>query len=692
MKKTLSLALCLWTMTLSLNAQTLWSGSQEIDWSNGSYLQLQASLFADLEIGDYLVFTITYTGGAEWPQVSLNNGSWSSLAGAGNVSINESTTQVSYGVTSIMLPYITSSGIIIYGIGFTLTEVSIEKGNGESGYEDAVWFGETVFPTDWTGSAQLPASCFTNAKVGDVLRLNFTNLKAGAQISPYNSNWNILADAESKSASGIYVEYTITEDMLSELQAGGMIVGGSGFTLTMVEIIDPASLSSLSVTVPVVNNWTWTSPETPQILYQIENTGTTDATVVAELRIATDKLESVETLNKTVTIAAGASIEETFDFTISPGIYQLIAIVDGQLASTFNIAVDPTEIISDPDMQSDFTTFWQDAKDELASVDPEYTLTKIDAKSTSKRNVYLVEMNSINDNDGNPGIVRAYYAEPTDGNKHTAIIHYQGYDSGSGDPWCMGGDDNPDYAELTVSTRGQVINNRDPYTNTYGDWVVYGLESENTYYYRQAYMDVVRSIDFMASRDAVDTNNIFAEGASQGGALTLAAAALDSRLRAIAPAVPFLGDFPDYLQIASWPAYPLNNKREELGMTYDEMLRVLSYFDTKNLATMIECPVILTLGLQDNVCPPHTNLAPYNNLPENVEKEFSINAELKHETPSSWYATYMKFFTDHMQTNSIDAVHLQKSEDTARYNLAGQRVGDDYKGVVIMSGKKYLER
>lgn len=66
--------------------------------------------------------------------------------------------------------------------------------------------------------------------------------------------------------------------------------------------------------------------------------------------------------------------------------------------------------------------------------------------------------------------------------------------------------------------------------------------------------------------------------------LIIVAAALDSRIRAIAPAVPFMGDFPDYGKIVWWPVY-------------------------------------MSFGLQDPVCPPHTNFAIYNNF-GSEEKHF----------------------------------------------------------------------
>ena len=75
---------------------------------------------------------------------------------------------------------------------------------------------------------------------------------------------------------------------------------------------------------------------------------------------------------------------------------------------------------------------------------------------------------------------------------------------------------NPDYAEIIVSTRGQQINNRPPYANPYGDYFISGFDSEYNYYYRGAYMDCVRAIDFLCSRPKIQQLNIFAEGGSQG--------------------------------------------------------------------------------------------------------------------------------------------------------------------------------
>ena len=50
------------------------------------------------------------------------------------------------------------------------------------------------------------------------------------------------------------------------------------------------------------------------------------------------------------------------------------------------------------------------------------------------------------------------------------------------------------------------------------------------------------------------------------------------------------------------------------GMSDDELYTMLSYFDVKNFTDRIQCPVLMAIGLQDTVCPPHTNFAGYNQI------------------------------------------------------------------------------
>ena len=101
-------------------------------------------------------------------------------------------------------------------------------------------------------------------------------------------------------------------------------------------------------------------------------------------------------------------------------------------------------------------------------------------------------------------------------------------------------------------------------------------------------------------------------------------------------------DWPGNTAKASWKNYVSDHP----GLTDEDMYKFLSYFDTKNLATRITCPVIASVCLQDGTFPPHTNIAPYNNL-QVSDKQVWFYPELQHEIPADWPSKTSNFFKEH---------------------------------------------
>jgi cephalosporin-C deacetylase len=421
----------------------------------------------------------------------------------------------------------------------------------------------------------------------------------------------------------------------------------------------PVELQPLTQSVAVTNNWIFDSK--PTIVVHIENPNAVAVEAAITTMITTDQRKSVVTLENKATIAANSSqdVSITTPDALAPGYYRANCIVNNKGARAFNFGINPTAIVSEPDKQPDFDEYWAAAKEQLAAIDMNAQLTELTKKSTDKRKIYLVELQSVPDSpDGDPVIVRGYYAEPQDGQKHPVIMHFYGYDSQNATSWppCPGGNDS-EYAEFFFSIRGQMLNNRaaanrypdgkEDFKNIYGDWFAYNFGVKDGYYYRGAFMDCVQAVRFMATRETSDMTQLFAEGSSQGGALSYAVAALsDYPFTAIAPCVAFLGDFPDYFNIVTWPAETA--KANKGSMTNEEMYAFLSYFDTKNLATRISASVIACSGLQDVTCPPHTNIAPFNNLPTE-DKVFYYYPEMGHEIPADWNKKIMAFFKERMK-------------------------------------------
>ena len=325
-----------------------------------------------------------------------------------------------------------------------------------------------------------------------------------------------------------------------------------------------------------------------------------------ELEVRTDLGEPVITLSQTSELHKGVA-ELNFTLDPAPGFYNavLYLVRDGvrtELTRT-NLGFNPTLIISDQDKQPDFDSFWAGTLAELAAVDMEPELTLLKEHSNDVREAFRVEMKSF----GGETVSGLLYVPVAEG-KYPAMISYMGYGS---EVWYADPSSNPQMIEFMLCIRNQAFNRK---PGEKDDWCTRGLESKETYYYRGAFADAVRAIDFVCSLEKTDTSRVFANGESQGGALTFAAASLDDRLRAIAPSAPFLCDYPDYFALVDWPGNWITQAASDKGISDEDLYTTLSYFDIKNFTDRIQCPVIMAIGLQDPVCPPHTNFSAYNHV------------------------------------------------------------------------------
>lgn len=296
------------------------------------------------------------------------------------------------------------------------------------------------------------------------------------------------------------------------------------------------------------------------------------------------------------------------------------------------------------DRPADFDQFWDRVLAEVAALPRDLELEPIDYPVRHAL-VYRATFHGI----GGAKIV-GWYMRPEGDGPFPAIAGYHGYSGNRGEPWGYLPWVAEGYAVLTIDVRGQGGESEDNQTYRPGavaGWMTRGVEDPEAYFFRDVYGDVVQTVEVLAARPEVDKSRIGSMGGSQGGGLSLVAAALNPRVVATVPDVPFLCHFrrahvvSDTAPYREFDDYLLRHPQREA-----QMWNTLRYFDVLNLADRIRCPALVSVGLKDLVCPPSTIYAVYNHL--QGPKELAVYPAHGHAVPEihatrrlAWFKQYV---------------------------------------------------
>ena len=301
----------------------------------------------------------------------------------------------------------------------------------------------------------------------------------------------------------------------------------------------------------------------------------------------------------------------------------------------------------------DFRSFWQKNVEELKQVPMSYTKELYKDYCTDKIDCYLVKLQI--DNMGHSMYGFLFYPKNAQPGKHPVVL----CPPGAGIKTIKDPMRNKYYAENGFVRFEVEIHGLDPrissetfgeisraFNDRNGGYLANGLENKDIYYMKHVYVGLVRCIDFLTSLPEWDGKNVAVQGGSQGGALAIIAAGLDSRVTQCVANHPALSDMAGYAAKGGTGGYPHFCRQPQI-LSNKDCLNTLAYFDVVNFARYVKAPTYLTWGYNDVTCPPTTSYAVWNTL--KCTKESLLTPINEHWTTTETNRGQMEWIKAHLQ-------------------------------------------
>ncbi|HOK09396.1 MAG TPA: alpha/beta fold hydrolase [Candidatus Hydrogenedens sp.] len=300
----------------------------------------------------------------------------------------------------------------------------------------------------------------------------------------------------------------------------------------------------------------------------------------------------------------------------------------------------------------DFDDYWQRALAELKTLD--FKVELIPASFHSK----IAECFDLYFNSVRGARIHAQYLRPAKRSKPCpTLLKFHGYGGNAGDWYEKLGFVAEGFCVTAMDVRGQGGQSTETGNivgNTLKGHIIRGLDDvPDNLLYRHIFLDTVALVSVITQFEEVDENKLGAYGMSQGGALTLACAGLEPRIKKLAPMCPFLCD---YKRV--WEMDLAEEAYEELKTYFrlfdprhereDEIFRKLGYIDCQYLAERIQGEVLMAIGLMDQICPPSTQFSAYNKIKS--PKKVILYPDFAHE----YYPGFIDQMFDFFRTGWIE--------------------------------------
>ena len=282
---------------------------------------------------------------------------------------------------------------------------------------------------------------------------------------------------------------------------------------------------------------------------------------------------------------------------------------------------------------ADFDEFWDRSLEELNSIDSQVELTPYPLKSK------IADCFELRFTSTKGARIYAKFARPKQiSEKIPAVLNFHGLSGCSMDWNSLTKYVSQGYCIASLDCRGQGGVSQDvggQGGTTYSTPFTRGLDgAPEGLLCRDLFLDTAMLAKIIMGLDYVDEARVGAYGGSQGGALTIACAALVPSIKLCAPTFPYLSDYKRVWEMDL-------DKGAYEGLRYyfrqqdprhereDEIFEKLGYIDIQFLAPRIRAKVLMGTGLMDTICPPSTQFAMFNKITS--EKKVVFYPDYGHE-------------------------------------------------------------
>jgi cephalosporin-C deacetylase len=294
---------------------------------------------------------------------------------------------------------------------------------------------------------------------------------------------------------------------------------------------------------------------------------------------------------------------------------------------------------------ADFDEYWERALAEMRAVDAQVELvpSSFQVPFADCFDMYFTGVRGAR--------IHVKYIRPKQSAEpHPAVIMFHGYHGNAGDWYDKLGYAALGYSVFAMDVRGQGGLSEDTggvKGRTIEGHIIRGLSDHpDQLLFRHIFLDCAQLAGLVMAMPEVDEQRVGVTGWSQGGALTIACAALEPRIKRLAPVYPFLSDYKRvwemdlakdaYAELRSYFRYfdPCHEREDEIFTT-------LGYIDIQHLAERIRGEVLMGVGLMDTICPPSTQFAAFNKIKS--KKSTVIYPDFGHEHLPGLHDKIMQF-------------------------------------------------